>query len=488
MKSSVRLYVAVLLIFGAGIYIVLSSGAHLQPDRSTTKQRNEPSAIANSPYQANTHEIILNNISGVLRERLKDPLCILLMQVIVILVVARLVSAVFLRIGQPSVIGEMIAGIILGPSLLGMIIPKVMSSLFIPSSMGALRSLSQIGVILFMFIVGTEINARQLQEKARAAVVISHASIIVPFFLGVTVSLFIYRPYAPSNIPFTSFALFLGVAMSVTAFPVLARIIEERGISNSYLGSTAIACAAVDDVTAWCVLASVIAVVKTDGIGSSALTIILALTFTAFMIFILKPQLNRWLSKHEESPKNGNGLVIGALIIAFLSAHVTEVIGIHALFGAFLAGAVMPNTSAVRSFLKERLATFSSAALLPLFFAFTGLRTQISLLDDWQSWIACAGIITVAIAGKLGGSMLAARWSRMNWSDSISIGVLMNTRGLMELVVLNIGYDLGILTERIFAMMVLMAIVTTCMTGPLLSLIELVSRKGMEQERLATTV
>jgi len=434
--------------------------------------------------QPDIPENIWSNIGSVLRGHLREPLSILLLQIIVILIAARLINGLFLKVGQPPVIGEMIAGIILGPSFLGLLFPKALSFLFPTDSMGTLRLLSQIGVILFMFIVGMEINARQLQEKARAAVIVSHASIIAPFFLGVTVSLLIYRPFAPPNIPFTSFALFMGVAMSVTAFPVLARIIEEREMSNSYLGSTVIACAAVDDVTAWCVLGAVIAVVKVNGIGASALTILLAPAFTAFMLCILKPRLGRLIGEDVEIRKNGNGIVVGALALAFISAFITEVSGMHALFGAFLAGAVMPNDSRVRSFLRDKLATFSSAALLPLFFAFTGLRTQISLLNDWQSWLACAGIIAVAIAGKLGGSMMAARWSGMSWTDSVSIGVLMNTRGMMELVVLNIGYDLGILPGRIFAIMVLMALVTTCMTGPLLSLVELISRKRTEQKQL----
>jgi Kef-type K+ transport system membrane component KefB len=430
----------------------------------------------------------IGDISNVLREHLREPLSILLLQIIVILIASRLISSLFRKIGQPSVIGEMVAGIILGPSLLGMLFPNAMSFLFPASSMGTLRSLSQIGVILFMFIVGTEINVRHLKEKARAAVIISYSGIIAPFLLGVTVSLLIYRSFAPSGISFTSFALFMGVAMSVTAFPVLARIIEERGMSNSYLGSTAIACAAVEDVTAWCILATVIAVAKMNGIGPSALTIFLALAFTAFMLFVVKPQLNRVIGEDVEIGQNGNGILLCALVLAFISAYFTEVIGVHALFGAFLAGAVMPATSTVRSFLRDKLAAFSSVALLPLFFAFTGLRTQISLLNDWQSWLVCAGIIAVAIAGKLGGGMLAARWAGMSWSDSISIGVLMNTRGLMELVVLNIGYDLGILSGRIFAIMVLMALVTTCMTGPLLSLIELAVGRESVKERPATMV
>jgi len=487
MKSSFTLYAGVILIFGLGIYLVLSFGSRLQSERTSSTRQDGPSAVAMTASQRDGLKDTRGDVGGVLREHLREPLSILLLQVSVIVIAAKLIGDLFIRIGQPSVIGEMVAGIILGPSLMGMLFPKASSFLFPASSVGTLKSLSQLGVILFMFIVGMNINARYLQEKARAAVIISHASIVAPFFLGVTVSLLIYTHFAPSNIPFISFALFMGVAMSVTAFPVLARILEERGMSNSRLGSTVIACAAVDDVTAWCVLATVIAVVKLNGMGSSALTVFLLLTFITFMLFILKPRLNRAMDGGADVQKNGIGVMVAALVIVFISAYITEVIGVHALFGAFLAGAVMPASGAIRSFLRDKLTTFSSAALLPLFFAFTGLRTQIGLLNDWQSWLACAGIIVMAIVGKLGGSALAARMAGMNWPDSLSIGVLMNTRGLMELVALNIGYDLGILPDRIFAIMVLMALTTTCITAPLLSLIGFVARKGVEQESLATT-
>lgn len=486
MKHSLWFYPTVVLIFGLGLYVVLSSGLRLQADRSASGRRAGDSTITTSSSQLNIPEKTRSNLGSILRENLQNPLNVLFLQLIVILTSAKLISRLSLKIGQPPVIGEMIAGIVLGPSLLGMAFPKAVSFLFPAASMGSLRLFSQTGVVLFMFMVGMEMNAQQLKEKARAAVVISHASIMAPFLLGVAISLLIYRRFAPPHISFVSFGLFMGVAMSITAFPVLARIIEERGISNSYLGSTAIACAAVDDVTAWCMLTSVIAIVNVSGIESLVLTISLALVFTGFTLFILRPQLKRIFDKDFELGKNNHGLVVGTMILAFGCAYFTEIIGIHALFGAFLAGVAMPAANGVRSFLKEKIGAFISAALLPLFFAFTGLRTQIALLDDWQSWLACLGIIAVAVAGKLGGSMMAARWAGLNWSDSISIGVLMNTRGLMELVVLNIGYDLGILTERIFAIMVLMALVTTCMTGPLLSLIALLSRKGSEQERLAT--
>ena len=299
---------------------------------------------------------------------------------------------------------------------------------------------------------------------------ISHASIIVPFLLGSALSLFLYQDLAPAGTSFNAFALFIGVAMSITAFPVLARILEDRKLTNTTLGSIAITCAAVDDVTAWCILALVIALVKSTGLAGSALTIGLTLAFAATMILLVRPQLAR-VVKDPDSEQHRRRLV--PLILAFVlcCALISETIGIHALFGAFIAGVVMPPSTGFRIFLKDKLEAFNSYALLPLFFVFTGLRTQVGLLNDWQDWLMCAVIILVAIAGKLGGSMLMSRWTGMSWTQSFSIGVLMNTRGLVELVVLNIGYDLGILSGRIFAMMVLMALVTTFMTGPLLSLV-----------------
>ena len=381
--------------------------------------------------------------------------------------------------------GEMVAGIVLGPSVLGLLYPQAMSFIFPESSLETLRLLSQIGVVLFMFVVGMELNVRHLRERGTAALMISHASIIVPFLLGAALSLFLFRDLAPPGTSFNAFALFIGVAMSITAFPVLARILEDRGMSQTHLGAIAITCAAVDDVTAWCILALVIALVKSTGIEITAITVVLTLIFAGVMIFLVRPQLGRVI-KEPDLQLNRRRLI--PLILAFVMACalITETIGIHALFGAFVAGVVMPSSAEFRIFLKDKLEAFSSYALLPLFFAFTGLRTQVGLLNDWHDWLVCALIILVAIAGKLGGSMLMSRWTGMSWSQSFSIGVLMNTRGLVELVVLNIGYDLGILSGRIFAMMVLMALVTTFMTGPLLALVgsrpEKFSRKGAKAQ------
>ncbi len=476
MPKNLFFYVAVLLVFGTGIWFILRSGAHLQPDAAVSAKA-APAVQTHPGVGPEVKKAPGGGIVRTLIDNVQSPLSILLLQVIIIVAAARLLGALFHKIGQPPVIGEMVAGILLGPSLLGLVAPGVQTFLFPAASLGALRMLSQIGVILFMFVVGIELDLQHLRQKAHAAVMVSHASIIVPFFLGCASALLLYRSLAPARIPFSAFALFIGVAMSITAFPVLARILEERRMTRSHLGSTAIACAAVDDVTAWCMLAVVIAIVKANGLGGSLLTIGLTLLFIAVMLFGIKPLAARIVRVRPEGQAASVGLLAILFSFVFAAALFTEMIGIHALFGAFLAGVCMPPDSGLRQFLRERLETFSSVLLLPLFFAFTGLRTQMGLLADWRSWMICGGIVLVAIAGKLLGSMGAARWTGMSWGDSFSLGVLMNTRGLVELIVLNLGYDLGILSPQIFTMLVLMALITTFMTGPLLQLRTVLGRR-----------
>ena len=466
MLKNIALYVVIIGLFVGAVLLILHLGAQLPPGAAEPVARPDISAAA-PPRPADSADSPFR----LFLEQLRHPLAILLMQFIVIVGTARVVGGLFRKIGQPSVVGEMVAGILLGPSLLGLIWPQSQSFFFPASSMPTLRLISQVGVIVYMFLVGIDVDLGRLRQKAHAAVLVSHASIVVPFFLGTALCLFIYPALAPSNISFTAFALFLGIAMSITAFPVLARIVDERGLMGTFLGNTTIACAAVDDVTAWCLLALVVAVAGAGGLGGAALTVALTVGFIALMLFVVRPQAARFVDRQQRRETVGKGLVAGVLIFAFASALFTEVIGIHALFGAFLAGAVMPANSRLRSFLRDRLETFTTVLLLPLFFAFTGLRTQIGLLADPQSWLMCLIVILVAVAGKFGGSALAARWTGIGWKNSLAIGVLMNTRGLMELIVLNIGYDMGILSPRIFAMLVLMALGTTFMAGPLLSLL-----------------
>jgi len=474
-------YIILLVICGSGIWFILKTGSALD-------QKSEMRAVSTPvPTVSPTPPIepVTSGSSGLhklLSANLRNALSILLLQLVVIIIASRIVGKLFLKIGQPRVMGEIVAGIILGPSLLGQLSPHTMAFLFPAESLEPLRLLSQIGVVLFMFVVGMELEIGDLRKKAYAAIMVSHASIVVPFFLGVTLALLLYKSQSPGQTSFTPFALFMGIAMSITAFPVLARILEDRGLSKTRLGGIAITCAAVDDVTAWCLLALVIAIARADGLLTAILTVGLVAAFIFMMIFLIKPLLARVIRVTPDNDQGHRALVAMILALVLASALFTEVIGIHALFGGFLLGVVMPATAGVRRMLKQKLETFSLVVLLPLFFAFTGLRMQITLLNDWNSWLLCGLIILVAITGKLGGSMFMARWTGMGWRDSFSLGVLLNTRGLVELIVLSIGYDLGILSARTFAMLVLMALATTFMTGPLLSLVKFGTSEPMSDK------
>ena len=402
---------------------------------------------------------------------LHHPLAVLLGQIVTIILFARLFGWICKKLRQPSVVGEIIAGIVLGPSLLGMYFPEFSAALFPKESMGNIQFLSQIGLILFMFVVGMELDLKVLRNKAHEAVVVSHASIIIPFALGMGLAYFIYESFAPEGIQFSSFALFIGISMSVTAFPVLARIVQERGIQKTRLGTVVITCAAADDITAWCILAAVIAIVKAGSFVSALYIMGLSIGYVVVMLNVIRPFLKRVGDLHASRENLSKPVVAIFFLILVVSSYATEVIGIHALFGAFMAGAVMPENMKFRNIFIEKVDDVAVVLLLPLFFVFTGLRTQIGLLNDPHLWMITGVIILVAVTGKFLGSALAAKFVGQSWKDSLAIGALMNTRGLMELIVLNIGYDLGVLTPQVFAMMVIMALITTGMTGPALDII-----------------
>lgn len=408
---------------------------------------------------------------------LQHPLALLLAQIITIVLIARFFGWLCTRIGQPAVIGEMIAGIIMGPSFIGMHFPEFSATLFPSHSLDNLKFLSQVGLILFMYIVGMEVDLKVLRKQAHDAVVISHASIIFPFALGFGLAYFIYSTLAPANVEFISFSLFIGIAMSITAFPVLARIVQERGIQKTRLGTIVITCAAADDITAWCILAAVIAIVKAGSFASSLYVILLAVGYVFLMIKIVRPFLKRIGELYPTREALSKPIIAVFLLVLILSAYLTEIIGIHALFGAFMAGAIMPDNIKFREIFIEKVEDVAMILFLPLFFVFTGLRTEIGLINDIELWKVTGWIIVVAVAGKFAGSAIAAKFVGQNWKDSLTIGALMNTRGLMELVVLNIGYDLGVLSPEIFSMMVIMALVTTFMTGPALDAINWLFRK-----------
>jgi Kef-type K+ transport system membrane component KefB len=446
--------------FTALIYLILRQGKSLEIGKNYIR-----------PVIEKGH---WNDFVESLSHNLHHPLAILLAQIITIIVVARFCGWLFRKIGQPSVIGEIVAGIVLGPSLLGSYFPEYSVALFPVQSLGNLQFLSQIGLILFMFVIGMELDLKVLKNRAKEAVVISHASIVIPFALGIGLAYFVYFKFAPADIAFLPFALFMGISMSITAFPVLARIVQERGIHKTKLGAIVITCAAADDITAWCILAAVIAIVKAGSVLSSLYVIALAILYVLTMIFVVKPFLKKIGELYGTKDALNKPIVAIFFLTLIISSYTTEIIGIHALFGAFMTGVIMPDITKFRNLFIEKVEDVSVILLLPLFFVYTGLRTEIGLINDPFLWRVTGWIILVAVIGKFFGSALAAKFVGQNWRDSLTIGALMNTRGLMELVVLNIGLDLKVLSPEVFTMMVIMALVTTSMTGPALNFINFI--------------
>ncbi len=462
-KWSTLFYILMVAGLGTVIFWIAKKGVALQNPAFTAQQLQK----ARDTSTTDNFKFFIQSFN----HNLTEPVTVLLMQIIIIIACARLFGFLFKKIGQPAVIGEIVAGIILGPSILGLFFPQINQFLFPAASLGTLNFLSQIGLILFMFIIGMELDLKAIGKQAYAAVIISHASIIIPYTLGMGLAYFIYSNYAPAGITFLSFSLFMGIAMSITAFPVLARILQEKGLTRSRLGAMALTCAAADDLTAWCILAAVIALVKSGSSISVLFTIGLAVVYVLAMLKLVRPFLERLSAVYNSKEKKRTPIIALLFVLLIVSSYITSIIGIHALFGAFMAGVIMPSSFSFRKIVIDKIEDVSIILLLPLFFVITGLRTQIGLINEGHLWVTFGWILLVAVAGKFGGSALAARMVGQSWKDSLSIGVLMNTRGLMQLIVLNIGYDLGILSPEIFAMMVLMALVTTFMTGPALDLI-----------------
>lgn len=401
----------------------------------------------------------------------------LILSVAIILLAARALGWIFQRIGQPRVVGEMTAGIILGPSLFGRFFPGAFAYVFPSSCLPVLTALSQLGLLLFMFVVGLEVDLERVVKQRAAVVLISNVSIVLPLALGVGLATALYPQFAGSQVSFSSFALFMGTAMSITAFPVLARILKERGLLGTDLGTTAISCAAIDDISAWLLLALLTAMVHaSQSWHRLALTLFLLIAFVALMLFPIRRAASSLESLYR---KHGAGveLISVLILILLVASFTTERLGVHALFGAFIAGLVMPKSEPMIAEIVERIESLSLALLLPLFFALTGLRTRVDLLTGGSLWGYAAAIIATAVLGKLAGAALAAKTTGMTWTDSLALGVLMNTRGLVELVILNAGLDLGVLSPALFTMMVLMALVTTFMTTPILIAMKIQPRR-----------
>ncbi len=467
-SSNYWIYLGMISVFGVLIYLALCSGERFDHHPGTGIM----------PTSAGAFELFTNIIS----DNMTNSLTILLLQIIVILLTVRVFSYLFKYIGQPGVMGEIVAGIVLGPSLLGYFFPEFSANLFPPESLDNLNLLSQIGLVLFMFVIGLELDFSVLKNKLNETLVISHAGIVVPFFLGVVAAIWVYEDYASGQTAFLPFALFIGICMSITAFPVLARIVQERNMTKTSVGMLSIASAANDDVTAWCLLAIVIALAKAGTFVSALYTIGLTLIYIVFMFLVMRPFLRKIGETYAYSEVINKTFVGFIFLILVLSSAITEIIGIHALFGAFIAGVVMPTNIGFRKVMMEKVEDVSLVFFLPLFFAFSGLHTEIGLINTPELWGVCLLFIVVAIAGKFGGCTLAARAVGENWQDSLIVGTLMNTRGLMQLVALNIGFEMGILTSEMFVVLLLMSLLTTFMATPMLSLVERIFSKQKESK------
>lgn len=461
-SRSLIYYLVMLLVFGGLMYFIIKEGE--------ARQIQEAISVSNeAPHDLKEGFFVFKDL---LMHHVESSIGILLLQIIVILITCRLFGWLFAKMQQPTVIGEIVAGIVLGHSVLGHLLPSVSAFLFPFDSLQNINMLSQFGLILFMFAIGMELNITEVRQKLKETILISHTSTIFPFFLGMVTAYFLYNKYAYESTPFLSFALFVSIALSITAFPVLARIIQEKGLTKTHLGTISLASAANGDITAWCLLAVVVAIAQAGSMLSAIYNIGFSFIYLLLMFTVIRPFLRMIGHIYHNKEVVDKGLVAFMFLLLIVSSYLTEILGLHALFGAFVAGVVMPDNIKFRKIMTEKVEDVSLALFLPLFFVSTGLRTEIGLLNSPELWYMCGIFILVAIIGKFGGSLVAARFVGETWKDSLYIGALMNTRGLMELVVLTIGYDMKILTPPIFVMLVLMTLVTTFMTTPLISFIQ----------------
>ncbi len=473
-------YLAVVFIFGILIWGIFESGISSLSSKETIitgTPATDPVIVDKTSAEQSSG----NSFLDVFKTNLHHPLAILLLQVIVIILVAKLFSSLFRKLNIPTVIGEIIAGIILGASILGHYLPTVSEFLFPAKSLPNLHILSQLGLIFFMFIIGMELDMDVIRKKAHKALIISHTSILVAFTFGLGIASFLYEDFAPENISFLHFGMFMGVSMSIAAFPVLARIAQERDMIKSTFGTMILTTAAIDDLSAWCLLAIAVAIVQAGTLGGALLTILLSVGFIIIMLFVVRPFFARLGSIYISDEVLNKTVVAFVMLFIFISSYITEVFGIHALFGAFMAGSIMPSHTNFKRIITEKIEDISLVVLLPLFFVFTGLRTQIGLLDNPHLWTITILLILIAIIGKMGGVTISSKFLGLSWKESFSLAALLNTRGLIQLIVLNIGYDLGVFSAELFVMLVIVALFTTVMTGPTLDLIEFLSKKRISK-------
>ncbi len=390
----------------------------------------------------------------------------ILLELIVILIVVQMFGYLCRRVGQQWVIGEILAGVALGPSLLGRLLPGIKGLIFPASALPTLQTLGDIGLVLYLFSLGARLDTHLMLRQSRTAIIISISGILLPLILGATFAFFLFPSLAGSKTDLVSFMLLVGTAMAITAFPVLARLLTEKNMLGTKVGTLALTCAAVDDVTAWCLLALVIAVIHSKDLTSVALTVELTLLFIVCMLAVVRPLL----AYAVNNIRSNQLLVAFSIVLLLLSAYSTNTIGIHPIFGSFLMGIILPR-KALFVELVRNIDQVNGVLFLPLFFVYSGLRTQIGLISSPGLWLICLLVLMIACVGKVFGGTFAVRFMGESWKDSLSLGVLMNTRGLVELIVLNIGLDLGALSPTLFAMLVIMALVTTMMASPLLLLL-----------------
>lgn len=387
-------------------------------------------------------------------------------QLIVILLAVQVFGYLGKCIGQPRVIGEILAGLVLGPTLLGTILPQVEATVFPSSTLPTLQMLGDLGLVFYMFSLGTHIDTHSMLNQGRKALVVSLGSILLPLAMGGMLAFFLYPPFAGPKANLASFILLVGTAIAITAFPVLARLLEERYMLATRLGVLAMFCAALDDIVGWCLLSFVIAIISASGPTSVVATVGFLALFIGVMLGVVRPLL--LLADHHLQSKAT--LMALTVILLLLSAAATNAIGIHPVFGAFMAGLVLPRKAVFFEQIQS-IEQVNNLLFLPIYFVYNGLRTRIGLINSPALWLLCLLVLVVACLGKFLGGALPLKIFGASWNESLALGTLMNTRGLVELILLNIGLNLGVISPTLFAMLVIMAVVTTMMTPPLLSLL-----------------
>jgi Kef-type K+ transport system membrane component KefB len=413
---------------------------------------------------------------------------LLIFQMAIVLCVSLVCGWIARRFGQARVIGEIVGGILIGPSVFGRLAPLISARVFPQSSFASLDVLSTVGLVLFLFLIGSELDYEHLRQQKTTAMLATLMSIVLPFGMAVLAAPLLGGRFSPGGIAPLPFALFLGVSMSITALPVLARILEERRMQSSPLGAVALMCAAIGDVAAWMLLAVAMTLIPSAVSPAPYAHRLLGLGACLFVMLLVIRPLGIWLAKRYASAVLSYELLGIVLAFVLASAAVTDAIGVHPLFGAFLAGLCFPRVNAWQTALRNRLDAIVSLLLLPLFFALTGMRTRLDLLNDRSVWLWTLFILVLAVAGKMGGAIVAARWTGQTWRASLALGALLNTRGLVEVIVLNIAYNAHVFSPTLFTMLVVMALITTAMTVPILNWLKVGSASTAAEDRALVRV